>query len=236
MKRKIVWLILSSLLVAALLVSCAPAVTEEEEVVVPPTEEEVVVTEEEEVAPPPEEEEEAVTEEEVAPSPPPKPPTPPPAKFELTSLGIEPPEVMAGETVCITAEVKNTGGSRGAYPVILTVEGIEVETKDVTVASGAIVTVTFGFIKDAVGIYRIEVAELTGVLIVKGPEGPPSGYIVEKELDYEGNQIEIHDITYMSDGLKVKGYLAQPKGPIYDRRRTTKYAEDGNDSINWRKP
>jgi len=53
MKRKIIWLILSSVMVAALLLaSCAPAIIEPEE-----------------VAPSPEEEEEVVTEEEVAPSP-----------------------------------------------------------------------------------------------------------------------------------------------------------------------
>lgn len=38
-----------------------------------------------------------------------------------------------------------------------------------------------------------------------------SGYIVDKELISQDNQIEIFYITYMSDGYKVKGYLVQPK-------------------------
>lgn len=50
-----------------------------------------------------------------------------------------------------------------------------------------------------------------------------SGFIVEQKLVTEDNQIEIYYITYMSDGLNVKGYLAQPKAPgvypalIYNR-------------------
>jgi len=53
MKRKIVWLLVSSLMVAALLLaSCGPAEVEEEEKVTPPPEEEVAPPEEEEVAPP----------------------------------------------------------------------------------------------------------------------------------------------------------------------------------------
>lgn len=36
-------------------------------------------------------------------------------------------------------------------------------------------------------------------------------FSLDKELCFEDNQIEIYHITYMSDGLKVKGYLAQPK-------------------------
>ena len=61
MKKKTVWLVVSSLMVAALLLaSCGPAEVEEEEEVVTPSEEEEVVT--------PAEEEEVVTEEEAPPS------------------------------------------------------------------------------------------------------------------------------------------------------------------------
>lgn len=147
-----------------------------------------------------------------APTPAPPPP-PPPASFEVISLDIEPPEVMAGETIIITAEVKNTGNSEGTYTAVLTLDGEEIETKNTTVTPGITEVVTFSLVRDAAGIYRVKLAKLTRVLIVKDQQGLPSGYIVEKELEYEDGQIEIHDITYMSDGLNVKGYLAQPKAP-----------------------
>lgn len=50
-----------------------------------------------------------------------------------------------------------------------------------------------------------------------------SGFIVEQKLVSEDSQIQTYYITYMSDGLKVKGYLVQPKAPgvypavIYNR-------------------
>jgi hypothetical protein len=38
-----------------------------------------------------------------------------------------------------------------------------------------------------------------------------NGKLINSKLVYSDEQIEIHDITYLSDGLKVKGYMAQPK-------------------------
>ena len=58
-------------------------------------------------------------------------PLPPPADFEVISLDIKPPEVTTGETVSITAEVKNTGDGEGTYTAVLTVDGVKFETKDV---------------------------------------------------------------------------------------------------------
>ena len=59
---------------------------------------------------------------------------------------------------------------------------------------------------------------------VIGPFDPTSSeYILESELCSQDNQIEVYHITYVSDGLKVKGYLAWPKAPgiypavIYNR-------------------
>jgi len=74
---------------------------------------------------------------------------------------------MAGEAVSITAEVKNTGGSEGTYTAILTIDGIEVETKDITVAAGATDAVTFWLVKDTPGTYSISVALLSSTLTVK---------------------------------------------------------------------
>jgi len=142
-----------------LMASCAPAVVEEEEAAPPPVEE-VALPEEEEVAPP-EEEEEAL--------PTPPAPTPLPAEFEVISLDIEQSEVTTGETVNITAEVKNTGGSEGTYTAVLTVDGVKFETKDVTLAAGAKETVTFLVTKNTPGTYDIALAGLSGTLEVLRP-------------------------------------------------------------------
>lgn len=136
-----------------------------------------------------------------------------PAEFTISNLVITPAEAEIGETVTVTVDITNTGEVEGNYRAMLEIDGARAETKDVTIPSGITEKASFTLAKDVAGIYRIEVAELTGVLVVKGPQGLPSGYIVEKNSYYEDNQIEIYDITYMSDGLKVKGYLTQPKAP-----------------------
>jgi hypothetical protein len=72
-------------------------------------------------------------------------PTPAPsmAEFEVIALDFQPSEVIAGETVTITAEVKNSGGSEGTYNAILTIDGATVETKEVVLTPGTSRTVTF---------------------------------------------------------------------------------------------
>jgi len=93
-------------------------------------------------------------------------PPPSPAEFEVSLLDIKPPEAIAGETVSITAEVKNTGESEGSYTAVLSVDGATVETKEVTLAPGATEKVSFAFAKDAAGSYTIEVGGLSGLVIV----------------------------------------------------------------------
>jgi dienelactone hydrolase len=54
-------------------------------------------------------------------------------------------------------------------------------------------------------ILRGEVIDRDGLLNLQ------NGKLINSKLVYSDEQIEIHDITYLSDGLKVKGYIAQPK-------------------------
>lgn len=94
-------------------------------------------------------------------------PAPTPAEFEVMSLAVEPSEVVAGKIVSIIAEVKNVGGSEGSYSVVLTIDGAEVETKEVTLAPGATEAVTFRLGKYVPGAYQIGVGGLTSPLRVK---------------------------------------------------------------------
>lgn len=90
-----------------------------------------------------------------------------PAEFEVISLDIAPPQVTAGETVSVTAEVRNTGGSEGVYTATLTVDGEKVETKEVTIAPSASKTVTFSLVKDTPGTYQVGIGGLSSSLTVK---------------------------------------------------------------------
>jgi len=94
-------------------------------------------------------------------------PPPSPAAFEVTTMNVMPPEVTAGETANVTAEVKNTGGSEGTYAAVLTVDGATVETEEVTLAAGTSKTITFSMVKDKPGTYQVSIGGLTSSLTVK---------------------------------------------------------------------
>lgn len=135
-------------------------------------------------------------------------PTPPPsvAEFEVISLDIKPSEIMAGETVSITAEVKNTGDSEGIYTAVLSVDGATVETKEFALAPGALETVSFSLVKDTPGTYQIGIGELSSSLTVK--EKP---VVKEVELKYDDGEARDYISAYPPI---LTGYLVDFTPPV----------------------
>ncbi len=126
----------------------------------------------------------------IVPAPAPAPaPAPEPAlpEFAVISLDVIPPEVTAGETVSITAVVENIGGSEGTYAVILTVDGVTVEAKEVAITPGSSKVVAFSLVKEAPGTYEIGVGELSSTLVVKEKPVPA---VEEIELKYDDGTLD----------------------------------------------
>jgi hypothetical protein len=90
-----------------------------------------------------------------------------PAEFEVTSLAVTPIVVEPGQAVTIEVEVKNVGGTEGSHTLVLTVNGVEEETKDVTVKPFVTETAAFTLLRDTSGMYDIEVSGLSETLRVK---------------------------------------------------------------------
>lgn len=127
-----------------------------------------------------------------------------PAEFEVISLVSEPSEVVAGETVSVTAVVKNTGGSEGTYVVMLTLDGVTIETKEVAITPGSSKTVTFSMVKDAPGTYEIGVAGLSLSLVVKpAPTLPEADFFLTLETELVGNKLTISGETNLPDGSRL---------------------------------
>jgi hypothetical protein len=92
---------------------------------------------------------------------------PEPAKFEVTELIISPDVVMPNDEVTVTATVDNTGGTEDAYTTILTMDGQEVERKDVLIGSGATKTAVFELTSpETDGDYTLSVGEANAKLQV----------------------------------------------------------------------
>ncbi len=96
-------------------------------------------------------------------------PAPAPAEFVLSGLVIDPAEVETGETVTISVDVANVGGTAGTCSVTLKINGIAVDTEDITLAVGATGTVTFEVTEEVADTYAVDVDGLTGIFTVTTP-------------------------------------------------------------------
>ncbi len=89
------------------------------------------------------------------------------AELEVVSLTVTPIVAEPGQTVTVEVKVMNVGEMEGSYSMSLTVEGVDEETKSVTVAPKGRESLAFTLVRSAPGIYGIEVAGLTDTLRVR---------------------------------------------------------------------
>lgn len=107
-----------------------------------------------------------------APPPPPPPaPTPPPAQvtsaeFEISALAVTPSLVLPGEEATVEVDIANSGKEEGTLEAILTINGVETDTRPVTLAGGAKDKATFTVIRDIAGNYDISVGGQSVTLTV----------------------------------------------------------------------
>jgi uncharacterized membrane protein len=78
-------------------------------------------------------------------------------EFNVSNLSITPDEVEAGETVNISVLAANTGDIEGTLDLTLTVGGIPVTTRAITLDSGDSQNVTFTHSEEQAGDYIVDV-------------------------------------------------------------------------------
>jgi hypothetical protein len=95
---------------------------------------------------------------------------PAPASFQSDYLTISPGEIETGQTVNISLTVTNGGECTGSCPVMLRIEGVVEEIKEITLEAGDSETVSFSVARQLAGTYSVEVNGLTGSFEVKQPQ------------------------------------------------------------------
>ncbi len=90
-----------------------------------------------------------------------------PANFALRDLVISPGELLEGEQLAIAVTISNIGEESGNYQVILKINGLVKESKEVFLSPGASQSVSFEISKSAAGSYSVDINGLTGSFIVK---------------------------------------------------------------------
>jgi len=81
-----------------------------------------------------------------------------PATFSVTDLSVGGGDLVAGDSVDVTATVENSGDRGGTFEAKLRVDGATVNSKSVTVAGGESSGVSFDRTLDEAGSYRIQIS------------------------------------------------------------------------------
>ena len=89
-----------------------------------------------------------------------------PAEFEAGPITFEPATVMVGDSVTVTATVKNIGGIAGTYTATLAIEGQEIESKNILVDPESSKEVSFQFSKTSPGTYNIAIGSSSATMTV----------------------------------------------------------------------
>jgi len=107
-----------------------------------------------------------------------------PVEFKLEALNISPSSVTVGESVTISVNVTNTGGTNVTGTITLILNDQYETEKTVTVAANKTKTVTFTVTKSVVAIYTVTIpgTTLTDTFTVSG--GIP-GFVTDNKLIYE---------------------------------------------------
>ncbi len=89
--------------------------------------------------------------------------------FELANLSVTPQQIVAGETVSVSLDVKNTGGARGDCPVVLKLDGIQSDQQVITVEPGISKGIIFTVTGKKPGSHNIDVNGQLSVINVLKP-------------------------------------------------------------------
>jgi len=128
-----------------------------------------------------------------------------PAVFTASRLAITPDEVDIGTEIAITLLIANNGDLNGSYEVVLEIDDIEVETREVTLAGGSNVSVEFSIVPDAAGVHSVAVSGLSGTFEVRAAEVetaesgiPPAATFTVANLDISPDEVNAGDSVKIS--------------------------------------
>jgi hypothetical protein len=101
-----------------------------------------------------------------------------PASFTLSEFSVMPHIVQVGEPVTAGIMVTNVGGCEDRYTLVLKVNGVIEDSKEVTLAIGESQEVSFESIRESAGDYSVDINGHTASFVVKGTNWALIGGII----------------------------------------------------------
>lgn len=84
----------------------------------------------------------------------------PKAEFTISSLTVSPTEVFVGDEITVYATVMNVGNADGVYVATIILNGVTMESKEVSLSSGEFTKIFFKIMENKSGDYEIKVGQL----------------------------------------------------------------------------
>jgi len=94
---------------------------------------------------------------------------PEPAHMVANGLLVDPPQVLPGQEVRVSANVCNSGEEKGSLTASLAVNGVAEQSQSVAVSGGSCKQVVFALAKAVPGTYQVAINGLTGQFTVLAP-------------------------------------------------------------------
>jgi len=91
-----------------------------------------------------------------------------PASFTLSEFSVMPHIVQVGEPVTAGITVTNMGGCEGSYTLVLKVNDVIEDSKEITLAIGESQEVSFEVIRESAGDYSVDINGRTASFVAKG--------------------------------------------------------------------
>ncbi|TET41670.1 MAG: hypothetical protein E3J66_04970, partial [Dehalococcoidia bacterium] len=145
--------------------------------------------------------------------------------IEVTSVEVTPALVLPGQEATVEADIANTGETKGTHTATLAVNGVEMDTRLVTLAAGTIDKVSFTVIRDLAGTYDLSVDGVSAILTVAEIEtyqseqylyliSYPSGWVLDESVP--------DNVTMAKPGIATVGIttLIFPAGTSLDEAYT----------------
>lgn len=152
-----------------------------------------------------------------------------PPEFEIRDASIEKTTIAVGEEVEVQATVANVGGREGTFTAELQVDGLSVETQDVTIAAGNETAVPFGYAFESPGRYEVSVNDVAvdAVTVAPPAEFEVTATAIERTTARIGENVEVRATIANVGGLEgtVTATLEEGGEPIATREVTIPSAE-----------
>lgn len=99
-----------------------------------------------------------------------------PAQFRLSDLEVNPTSIEVGGNIAISANIANVGGTQDSYTAELKIDGITIETAQITIPAGTDYKLTFKLCECSPGTYTVTLGDLSSSFVVKEPPRPVISY------------------------------------------------------------